>query len=113
MSEPFVKCRKCGHNMVRVSPENSSPLILECQKCGHKECAEIQIAPPWPPGAVKPLIDTEETNDTGKRFRFLDVSAMPVSAGPLDKESTVIPFGWILLWIMVIAVVALLLWIIF
>jgi hypothetical protein len=34
--------------MKRVSPVDTSPLIMECKKCGHREWAEIQVPPPWP-----------------------------------------------------------------
>jgi hypothetical protein len=33
--------------MKRVSPVDTSPLIMECKKCGHREWAEIQVPPPW------------------------------------------------------------------
>jgi hypothetical protein len=43
----FYVCRKCGGSMKRVSPANTSPLIMECKRCGHREWAEIQVPPPW------------------------------------------------------------------
>jgi len=33
--------------MKRVSPADTSPLIMECKRCGHREWAEIQVPPPW------------------------------------------------------------------
>ena len=46
-AENFEVCRKCGGSMERVSPANTSPLIMECQSCGLRQWAEIQIPPPW------------------------------------------------------------------
>jgi hypothetical protein len=43
----FVVCKKCGRSMKRVSPANTSPLIMECKRCGHREWAEIHVPPPW------------------------------------------------------------------
>ena len=51
--EDFAICRKCDGTMERVSPENTSPLIVECQSCGHQEWAEIQVPPPWPAGDME------------------------------------------------------------
>ena len=66
--------------------------IYRYRKCGHREYTEA---------------------DRGEKgFRFLDLSATPVSCGPADEETTVIPLGWILLWILVIGLIGLLLWII-
>ena len=93
--------------MVSVSPKDTSPLILECQKCGHREYAEVQVPPGWLPEAV----DIPDTKKTERKFGFLDSTAVPVSAGSPDEESTGIPFGWIFLWIIVIALVVLVLWI--
>ncbi len=45
--EDFTTCRKCNSTMKRISPEDSSPLVVECKKCGHQEWAEIQVPPPW------------------------------------------------------------------
>ena len=52
-AEDFEICRKCGGAMKRLSPEDSSPLIMECEDCKHREYAEIQIVPPWPPRKEK------------------------------------------------------------
>jgi hypothetical protein len=112
MSEPFAECRKCGNKMVRISPVDSSPLIVECQRCGHREYAEVQIPPVWLPETGWPSIDATEADRTEKCFRFLDMSATPVSFGPADEETTVIPVGWLLLWAIVIALIGLLLWIV-
>ena len=95
MSEAFSECRKCGNKMVRISPVDSSPLIVECQKCGHREHAEVQISPGWLPDTGEPSTDATEADTTDKRFRFLDLSATPVSFGPADEETTVIPVGWL------------------
>ncbi|MFC1606590.1 hypothetical protein ACFL47_01355 [Candidatus Latescibacterota bacterium] len=116
MPEPFAECRECGNNMIKVSPEDSSPLIVECQKCGLREYVEVQISPPWAPAADDPPIDEPETSETKERFRFLDLKAMPVSVGIPGEESTPFPIGWIFLWIIVISLIALIglsLWIIF
>jgi len=51
--EDFDICRKCGGTMKRISPENTSPMIMECQSCGHQEWAEIQVPPPWPAGDME------------------------------------------------------------
>ncbi|MFC1813333.1 hypothetical protein ACFL03_11670 [Thermodesulfobacteriota bacterium] len=114
MSEPFSECIKCGNNMVRVSEENASPLIVKCQKCGHREYAEVQIPPPWPAesGTATATDDPPKPNETERKFRLFDLSAMPVTVGSPDDESQVVPVGWILLWIIVIALVGLSLWII-
>jgi hypothetical protein len=53
-----------------------------------------------------------EADRSEKGFRFLDLSATPVSVGPPDEETTVLPVGWFLLWAVVVAFIGLLLWII-
>lgn len=73
---------------------------------------EKQIPPSWPVEEESTSIDESEASKSEKQFRFLDLSAMPVSVGPPD-ENTIIPMGWILLWILVIALAGLLIWIIF
>ena len=112
MSEPFAKCRKCGDKMVGISPAESSPVIVECPKCGHREYAEVQIPPGWAPESRRPYVEATETNKTETIFRFLDLSATPVSIGSADEDTTIVPLGWLLLWAIVIALVGLLLWII-
>ena len=115
MSEPFVECSKCGNEMIKISPEDSSPLIVECQKCRHREYTEVQVSPPWPAETSALTDDSSKSSGTETEFRLFDFSVMPVSVGSPDDESPVVPVGWILPWIIVIgfiALVALLLWII-
>jgi len=97
--------------MLRISEENSSPLIVECRECGHREYAEIQITPPWAPDGEG---QEEATRSTiGKtEYRLWDSSAMPVSVGSPDDEGTILPLGWILLWFIIIALISLGLWIV-
>ena len=76
------------------------------------EHAEVQIPAESLPETDELSIDVTEADRSEKRFRFLDLSATPVSVGPPDEETTVIPVGWLLLWAIVMALIALLLWII-
>ncbi len=116
ITEPVLTCRNCGNELIIISQEDSSPLIFECSKCGSREYTEVQIAPPWPPAEDDQSPDNFEPNKTKTVFRFLDLSAVPVTVGDPDEDITVFPIGWIFLWLIVIAIVALIvlvLWIIF
>lgn len=90
--------------MKRVSPEDSSPLIVRCEKCGHEESGEIQIPPPWPPGDNDPPENEKEPKTPRKEFRLFDQTASSFSTDSSDNDQ-VLPIGWILLWILVIAFV--------
>lgn len=98
--------------MLRVSEENSSPLIVECQKCGHREYAEVQITPPWPPEKSTPERQLPKSDTDKTVFRFWNSLTVPVSVDSPDAEGTIVPVGWILLWIIVLTLVGLCLWII-
>ena len=76
------------------------------------EYAEVQNPPESLPETDEPSIDVTEADRSEKDFRFLDLSATPVSVGPPDEETTVLPLGWFLLWAIVLAFVGLLLWIV-
>ena len=102
----FVRCMKCGGKMARVSPEGTSPLIVECGECGHQEGAEGQPPPPWGPAKEKPSGAKEGSTGYG----ILDSSAVPMS---MDDGEAPFPVGWILLWLMVLGLGGILYWIVF
>ncbi len=90
--------------METVSPENTSPLIVRCRGCGHQEHAEVQVVPPWPAQPV-PGKEKRRQGAIGKKKRKRSDSLKgPVSDGASEKE-TVLPFGWILLWGMLVGIV--------
>jgi hypothetical protein len=45
-------------------------------------------------------------------YRLWDSSAIPVSVGSSDDEGRPFPIGWVLLWIIIVALIGLCLWII-
>lgn len=112
MSDPFEECRKCRGDMILVSEEKASPLIMECKKCGHQEYAEVQIPPPWPPENKTRTDVQSEPKKAKSDFRIFESSAVPVSTGSPDDESPIVPVGWIILWVLIIALVLLLFWIV-
>jgi hypothetical protein len=96
MSDDLLeRCRRCGGRMVRVSAEDTSPLIVECEHCGHQEHAEIQLTPPWP--GVSDAVRVEPApGDVIKTERSgVNPSGCPVTVGGPEDRGAVIPFGCI------------------
>jgi rRNA maturation protein Nop10 len=116
-AEAFEACRKCGGSMKRISPANTSPLIMECKRCGHREWAEIQVPPPWgidkkemeykrvvvhrtEAWGLKARLELPEESSLSlkeKVQQLFEPSGSPVTVGAPGEDTRVIPFGWIFL----------------
>ena len=100
-------CPRCGGAMARVSPSDTSPLILECGECGHRTFAEIQIPPPWPPVDSKPKERPKRTDKPNARATISLRGGAPATVGKPGEEGTVIPFGCVILPFLAVVLVAL------
>ena len=95
---PIIVERESGRLIVTGTAHTIQHYIENYEQTGSPHTLREDSSPPKEPETI---------------WRLFDSSAIPVSVSSQDDESTVIPFGWILLWIIVIALVALLVWIIF
>ena len=94
--------------MKRVSPENTSPLIMECERCGHQEGAEAQFSPPWPP-------EKEETAKSAKKEKTewsLFSGGVPVTVGKGGEDGEPVHFGCVLLVILGLVLLGLAVWLV-
>jgi hypothetical protein len=98
--------------MALVSPPETSPVILECGECAHQTLAEIQTPPPWLPIDSRSETPAERKSRPEARATLSFDGGAPVSIGEPGDEGTVIPFGCVILPVLLVALAALV-WLLF
>ncbi|MFC1580267.1 hypothetical protein ACFL4N_05080 [Thermodesulfobacteriota bacterium] len=88
----FTVCRNCGGPMERVSPENTSPLIMECRLCSHREWAEIQVSPTWAPvqrdmAYARVVVTRIESQAGAGEIQALRELNQEIAALPMDEAA--------------------------